>query len=74
MACQKLHDLKLSERSARDRFAQYAYEQNKHLWGVSKTQAARIAKEEQARTVELTNEIDAHRAHCDVCLADGKAN
>ncbi len=53
--------LKIREQSARERFAQYAYKQNEHLRGVSKTAAARIAKEEKANMGALQNEMFNHR-------------
>jgi hypothetical protein len=70
MPCDKYKDLEVRERSVRGRFAQYTYKQNEHLWGVSKTAAARIAKEEKRNMVALQNEMFTHRRSCAVCRVD----
>lgn len=45
MSCKTHDDLELDLKSARNRYAQYAYKQNRYLWGVSDHKAAQIAKE-----------------------------
>ena len=70
MPCEEYKDLEIRERSARERFAQFAYTQNQHLWGVSKTTAARIAEDERKNMAALRNEMFNHRQSCPVCLAN----
>jgi hypothetical protein len=70
MPCDKYKELEIKERSAREPFAQFAYKQNQHLWDVSKTAAARIAKEEQENITALRNEMFNHRRGCSVCRED----
>jgi hypothetical protein len=70
MPCDMYKDLQIKEQSARERFSQYAYKQNEHLWGVSKTAAARIAKDEKNNMTALRNEMDNHRRSCAACRAD----
>jgi hypothetical protein len=67
MPCDRYKELEIKERTARDRFTQYYYKENQHLWGVSKTAAARIAKEEENKMVALRNEMFNHRRSCPLC-------
>ena len=67
MPCRKYIDLEISYKSAQSRFAQYAYEQNRHLRGTSDTEAKRIVKQEKESMSTLSNEMFQHRENCPEC-------
>lgn len=67
MPCKKYQDLEIQLKSARSRWAQFAYEANRHLRGVGDRKAKQIAKEEQAKQTELSQAMFRHRQHCEEC-------
>lgn len=65
MPCKEYKDLELQLKSARSQWAQFTYEQNRHLRSIGDRKAKQIAKEEQAKQTELSQTMFRHRQHCE---------
>ena len=72
MPCQAYLDAESKWESAKSTWTQYAYEQNRHLWGVSVTRRNQIVKESQAVMVENRQIMDGHQQFCEVCKKRSK--
>ncbi len=70
MPCNEYKDLDLHLQSAKRRYSQFAYEANRHLWGVSERERKRIVKEEQDNMSKYNHEMFQHRRTCDECKKD----
>jgi hypothetical protein len=69
MPCAEYERLKSNREHAQEAWAQYAYQQNSHLWGVSEHKRKELLKERQAALTEATNQLMAHRDNCALCKA-----
>jgi hypothetical protein len=67
MPCKEYKDLEIQLKSARAQWAQFTYEQNRHLRGVGDRKAKQIAKEAQANQTEVSRSMSWHREHCEEC-------
>jgi hypothetical protein len=70
MSCEKYKQLDMQLQSAKRRYSQFAYEANRHLWGVSERERNRIVKEELGNLSKYNNEMFQHRLTCDECKKD----
>jgi hypothetical protein len=70
IVCKEYQQLEIQHKSARLRYAQYAYEANRLLRGTSEQQTKRIIKEELANMASISNQMLAHRQKCPVCKGE----
>ena len=69
MKCEIYRDLEQKLSLAKAKWAQYAYLQNRHLWGTSAEQAGGIAAEMQRQMKELSVKMSDLQQGCPYCLA-----
>jgi hypothetical protein len=70
MPCEEAERLRRDLKDAQERFTQFGYKQNQPNSGATKTKAAQIAKGEQSRMTELSNELLTHVGSCLTCRVD----
>jgi hypothetical protein len=65
MPCDTCLNLALRAKDARDTFAGYAYEQNRHIWrGVGERRRRRLINEWKDKISETSRALDLHRSTC----------
>ena len=67
MACERYKQIEREWESARSRYAQFTYKENRHLRGVSDTRAKQIATEEKNKMTELSEQMSIHQTYCEEC-------
>jgi hypothetical protein len=70
MSCEMKARLQAEAKSASESYALYAYQENAHLRGISKTQTAQLLREARTRMGETSNAYLQHMGSCEVCRAD----
>ena len=69
MNCDALETMELRMKSLKQRWAQYAYPQNKHLRGTSDAESKRIVRDATFDMAKLQEQINTHQRYCEVCQA-----
>lgn len=67
MPCNEYEDLKREHKSQMETYAQFTYEQNRHLRGVGDRKAKQLAKEAMTKVTEISNQMFRHRQLCEEC-------
>lgn len=67
MPCEDYEELQREFKYAREEYAQFAYEENRMLRGVSDSKARQIAKAAKEKMSELTKRMQYHRDGCEKC-------
>ena len=70
MPCEEFKSAECKYKGAQSMWAQYAYEANKHLWGVSETRRKQILREKRAEMDECSQIMERHRSYCETCKAE----
>lgn len=70
MPCEGYKLLESKLNAAKSRWAQFANQQNKRLWGVSERQRKQIIKEEKAAMEKCAELMNQHQAQCVACKAE----
>jgi hypothetical protein len=70
MPCDVYKELENKEKTSRQRYAQYTYEENRHLRGASDRESKRIARDEKENMAKYGRQLVFHRENCTECQKD----
>jgi hypothetical protein len=69
MPCDVYLKLESEYKSASQKYAQFTFEENRGIRGVSNTKAKELAREARARETAITQQMGDHRQNCETCKA-----